>query len=107
MVEGLAGETEMAKSDTVSEAFPLLFAQPVAPVKAALMIWLPPLKAVVLNEAWPEPFTGTFDAQSVVPSVKVTAPSGTPPLDVVVEVMVTDWPGAEGFGEAFAVVAVW
>ena len=70
------------------------------------MVWLPTPSAVVLNDAWPEPFTVTLDAQIVAPSVKVTVPTGTPPLEVVVEVKVTDWPKTEGFGEELAVVAV-
>ena len=70
------------------------------------MVWLPTASAVVLNEAWPEPSTVTFDAQTVDPSVKVTVPTGTPPLEVVVEVKVTGWPKTEGFGEELAVVAV-
>lgn len=61
---------------------------------------------MVLNEAWPEPFTGTLDAQTVDPSVKVTVPTGTPAPEVVVEVKVTDWPKTEGFGEEVAVVVV-
>ena len=69
-------------------------------------MWLPAPSAVVLNEAWPDPFTVTFDAQTVDPSVKVTVPTGTPPLEVVVEVNVTDWPKVEGFGEDAAVVVV-
>jgi hypothetical protein len=70
------------------------------------MVWLPALSAVVLNEAWPDPFTATLDAQTVDPSLKVTVPTGTPPPDVVVEVNVTDWPKVEGFGEELAVVVV-
>ena len=86
--------------------FPLLFAHPAAPVKVAVMVWLPTANAVVLNDAWPEPFTVTFDAKTVAPSVKVTVPTGMPPLEVVVEVKVTDWPKVEGFGEEVAVVVV-
>ena len=70
------------------------------------MVWLPTLSAVVLNDAWPEVFTVTFDAQTVAPSVKVTVPTGVPELEVVVEVKVTDWPDVEGFGEDVAVVVV-
>ena len=56
-------------------------------MKLAVMVWLPAASAVVLNDAWPEPSTATFDAQTVAPSVKVTVPMGTPPLKVVVEVL--------------------
>src|ERR1017187_10551812 len=91
---------------TCGAAFPLLFPHPAAPVKVAVMVWLPTARAVVLNDAWPEPFTVTLDAQIEAPSVKVTVPTGTPPLEVVVEVKVTDWPKTEGFGEELAVVAV-
>ncbi len=91
---------------TWAAAFPLLLAHPVAPVKAAVRVWLPTAKAVVLNVAWPEPFTGTFEAQTVAPSVKVTVPTGTPAPEVVVEVKVTNWPKTEGLGEELAVVVV-
>jgi hypothetical protein len=70
------------------------------------MVWLPAASAVVLNDAWPELFTITFDANAVAPSVKVTVPAGTPALEVVVEVKVTDWPSTEGLGEEVAVVVV-
>ena len=70
------------------------------------MVWLPTASAAVLNDARPEPSTGTFDAQTVAPSVKVTVPTGTPPPEVVVEVKVTDWPKTEGLGEEVAVVVV-
>jgi len=36
---------------TCGAAFPLLLAHPVAPVKVAVMVWLPTANAVVLNEA--------------------------------------------------------
>ena len=38
-------------SMTFGAAFPLLLAHPVAPVKVAVMVWLPTANAVVLNEA--------------------------------------------------------
>jgi len=69
------------------------------------MVWLPAVSVVVLNDAWP-PLTTTLDAQTVGPSVKVTVPIGTPPLEVVVEVNVTDWLNVEGLGEEVALVAV-
>jgi hypothetical protein len=87
-------------------ALPLLFAHPEAPVKVAVMVWLPLLSDAMLNEAWPDPFTGTFDARTVVPSVNVTVPVGTPALEVVVEVKVTGCPMAEGFGAEVTVVDV-
>ncbi len=77
-----------------------------APVKVAVIVWLPTVSAVVLNDARPELSTGTFDAQTVVPSVNVTVPVGTPALEVVVEVKVTNWLKTEGFGEELAVVVV-
>jgi hypothetical protein len=40
-----------AEFTTWGAAFPLLLAHPVAPVKLAVMVWLPTAKAVVLNEA--------------------------------------------------------
>ena len=69
-------------------------------------MWLPTASAVVLNDAWPAPSTGTLDAQTVAPSVKLTVPAGTPLLEVVVEVKVTGWPKIEGFGEPESVVVV-
>lgn len=108
--DGLADELTVVEVEalftTCAAAFPLLFAHPVAPVKAAVMVWLATLNAFVLNEAWPEPSTGTLDARTVAPSEKVTVPTGTPPPEVVVEVKVTDWPKIEGFGDELAVVVV-
>lgn len=53
--EGLADELTVVEVEalftTCAAAFPLLFAQPVAPVKAAVMVWLATLNAVVLNDA--------------------------------------------------------
>src|SRR6266853_1870435 len=40
-----------AEFTTCGAAFPLLLAHPVAPVKVAVMVWLPTANAVVLNEA--------------------------------------------------------
>src|SRR6185436_13737334 len=84
---------------------PLLFNQPLAPVKAAVRVWLPTESAVVLNAACPEPLTGTLEAHVVAPSVKVTVPAGTPLPEVTVAVKVTDCPKADGLGaEASAVL---
>ena len=91
---------------TCGAPVPLLLPHPTPPVKAATMVWLPTASAVVVNDAWPEPFTVTFDAQIVDPSVKVTLPTGVPAPDVVVAVNVTAWPTVEGFGEDVTVVAV-
>ncbi len=108
--DGLADELTAVEVEalftTCAAAFPLLFAHPVAPVKAAEIVWLATLSAVVLNDAWPEPSTGTLDAKTVAPSEKVTVPTGTPLPEVVVEVKVTDWPKTEGFGDELAVVVV-
>jgi hypothetical protein len=67
---------------------------------------LPALRDEVLKEAWPEPFTATFEDKTVVPSLNVTVPTGTPLPDVVTDVNVTDWPTVEGFGEELTVVVV-
>ena len=75
-------------------------------MKVAVRVWLPTERAAVLKDALPELFTGTFDAQTVEPSVKVTAPAGVPLADVVVEVKVTDCPEVEGLGEEVAEVVV-
>ena len=84
----------------------MLLAHPLAPLNVAVIVWLPTLSAMVLNDAWPEPFTVTLDAKTAAPSVKVTVPTGTPQLEIVVEVNVTAWPNVEGFGEEVAVVLV-
>ena len=92
--DGLAEEvsaTDVAAAFTTSGALlPLLLLHPLAPVKLAVMVWLATASVEVLNEAWPEPSTGTFAAHTVLPSVKVTVPTGTPPLEVVAEVKVTN-----------------
>ena len=85
---------------------PLLFAQPLAPVKAAVRVWLPTASAAVLKAAWPAPSTATLEAQTVAPSVKVTVPAGTPAPEVTVAVNVTDCPNVEGLGEELSVVVV-
>src|SRR5436305_3203911 len=85
---------------------PLLCAQPVAPVKAAVRVWLPPASVEVLNEALPAPSTVTLEARVAVPSLKVTVPTGTPEPEVTVAVNVTDCPAVEGLGEEVSVVVV-
>ena len=50
--------------------------------------------------------TATFDANVVVPSVKVTVPVGVPPEEVIVAVKVTDDPDADGFAEELSAVLV-
>src|ERR1700687_4389230 len=52
-------------------SFPLLFAQPLPPVKAAVMTWLPTASAAVLNAAWPVPSTVSPEARTVDPSENV------------------------------------
>ena len=56
--------------------------------------------------ACPLPFTATFEASVVLPSVNVTVPVGVPPLEVTVAVIVTDFPKVDGFGVAAAGVVV-
>jgi len=67
-------------------ALPLLVNQPVLPLNVAVTVWLPTARADVVNEAWPVPSTATPEAKTVLPSVKVTVPLGTPPDDVTVAV---------------------
>jgi hypothetical protein len=55
---------------------PALFFQSPAPVKVAVRTWLPTVRAVALKDAWPVPSTVTPEAHTVVPSVKVTLPTG-------------------------------
>ena len=62
---------------------------------------LPTARVVVLNVAWPLPFTGTAEASVVAPWLKVTVPVGVPapvPPPVIVAVKVTDCPYGEGLG---------
>ena len=42
----------------------------------------------------------------VAPFLKVTVPTGIPPKELIVAVNVTDWPGADGFGEDVSEAAV-
>jgi len=84
----------------------VLFCQLVAPANAAVMLWLPEASAAVLNVATPLPFTATPDANVVAPSLNVTVPLGTPPVDVTVAVKVTDCAMPEGFAEELTAVLV-
>ncbi len=110
--EGLAEELNVVVVPSLfttwgeAESLPLLFPQPVPPVKVAVMMLLPTASAEVLKAAWPEPFTATFEARTLLPWVKVTVPTGTPPLEVVVEVKVTDCPDEDGLGVELNVVVV-
>jgi hypothetical protein len=87
-------------------SLPLLFTHPVAPVNDAVIVWLPTARVVVLNAACPLPFTATFDASVVAPSLNVTVPVGVPAADVTVAANVTDCPEVDGFGEELTLVAV-
>jgi hypothetical protein len=87
-------------------SLPLLFCQPVAPVNEAVIVWLPTARVVVLNAACPLPFTATFEASVVAPSVKVTVPVGMPAPDVTVAVNVTDCPNVDGLGAELTEVEV-
>lgn len=89
-----------------AESVPLLLPQPVPPVKLAVMVWLPTASDDVLKAAWPEPFTDTFEASTLPPSVKVTVPTGTPLPEVTVAVKVTDCPNTDGLGDELTVVVV-
>ena len=60
-----------------------------------MTVWLPRLKLLLENEAWPEPFRVTV-ARTVVPSRNVTEPVGVPKLELTVAVMVTDWLKVDG-----------
>src|SRR5579862_5586322 len=89
-----------------AESLPLLLPQPVPPVKVAVTVLLPTASAEVLKAAWPEPFTATFEARTLLPSVKVTVPTGTPLLEVTLAVKVTDCPNEDGLGVEVTVVVV-
>jgi hypothetical protein len=91
--EGLGADTTVVTVPswtTCGSELPLLFCQPFAPVKVAVMALLPAGSADVLNDAWPLPFTATPDANVVAPSVKATVPTGAPAVEVTVAVRVTD-----------------
>lgn len=75
-------------------------------MNAAVMVLVPAVKAEVLNAACPELSTGTLLASTVLPSLKVTEPDGTPPLEVTVAVKVTDCPKTDGLGDDASVVVV-
>lgn len=89
-----------------AESLPLLLPHPVPPVKEAVMVLEPTASADVLKAAWPELSTATFEASTVLPSVNVTVPTGTPPVELTVAVKVTDWPKTDGLGEELTVVVV-
>ena len=59
----------------------------------------------VVKVAWPVP--SRVEVPNVEePSLKVTVPVGTPPLDVTAAVKVTDWLNTEGLVEELTVVVV-
>src|SRR5579872_153561 len=87
-------------------SLPLLFAQPVPPVKAAVIVLLPTASAAVLNAAWPLLSTTTFEASTLLPWVKVTVPTGAPELEVTLAVKLTDCPKVDGLGVEVTVVVV-
>ena len=89
----------------VSVSEPLLFCHPVEPVKLAPIVWVPVARAAVVKVATP-PVTVTFEASVVAPSVKVTVPTGVPPVLVTLAVKVTLCPCDAGFAEELSAVAV-
>jgi len=67
---------------------------------------------VVVKVATPLAFTATPEASAVAPSLKVTVPAGTPPVEVTVAVNVTDWPSPDGLKDEpkavdVAVCTIW
>ena len=69
------------------------------------MEWDAAVKVEVDKVAWPVP--SSVDVPSVVePSLNVTVPVGTPPLDVTAAVKVTGWLNTEGLAEELTVVVV-
>src|SRR6202012_1081715 len=83
----------------------VLFCHPVEPVKLATMEWLPLASDEVLKVATPE-VTATLEARVVEPSVKVTVPTGVPPVLVTVAVKVTLCPWVAGFADEASDVVV-
>ena len=69
------------------------------------MEWDAAVKVDVDKVAWPAP--SRADVPNVVePSLNVTVPVGTPPLDVTAAVKVTGWLNTEGLAEELTVVVV-
>ena len=58
-------------------------------MKLAPILWLPVASDEVLKVATPEVLTAILEARTVAPSVKVTLPTGVPPVLVTVAVNVT------------------
>jgi hypothetical protein len=65
---------------------------------------VPAARDVVLNVACPETFSVPVP-RVMVPSLNITEPVGTPPLELTVAVKVTDWPSTDGFSDE-AIVAL-
>src|SRR5688572_20078632 len=71
------------------------------------MVCTPSVNVLVVNPAWPLPFSATFEASKVTPLVNVTVPVVTGlPLLVTVAVNVTLLPVRDGFSEDCTVVVV-
>ena len=82
----------------------VLVARFAVPLYIALMEWVPPLNAEVVNVAVPA--LSAPVPMVVAPSLKVTLPVGVPTPDVTFEVNVTACPKIEGFRDEATVVAV-
>lgn len=75
------------------------------PLYAAVMECEATARVEVVKVAWPAP--SSVEVPSVVvPSLNVTVPEGTPPLELTVAVKVTDWLKTEGLADETAVVVV-
>ena len=86
----------------------LLASQPVLPINAAVMEWLPTASDELVMLAVPFASKGRFDASIAAPSLMVMEPMGTPPPDCAKTDTVTTigWPHSEGFGETATDIAV-
>jgi len=69
------------------------------------MLCGPVVNATVVNIACPEVLSGPVP-NAVTPSLKITFPVGTPPLEITVAVKVTDWPSVDGLNDEVKVVVV-
>ena len=75
------------------------------PLYVAVMEWEATASVEVLRVAWPAP--SKVEVPNVeAPSLNVTVPVGTPPLEVTVAVKVTGWLKTEGLAEELTVVVV-
>ena len=67
------------------------------------MLWVPAVRLVVLNVAWPEPFMVPVPSTAP-PSLNVTVPVGTATGELTTAVKVIVWPAPEGLSDELTLV---